>query len=202
MSTFDFFLESYRVPAELENLENSIIKKLKQSHDTTEYYWYFGTEKSGVKYEKVIQSTLAERYLLDKDFLRQAVAKQAGSNSLVAYRSVETPLIVYSTETVLTRYVLIDRLHPLRIYVYNQSIVSFIHGPYFVKELSAPEESMYFSSFVKILHDRRYKRNRIENISPLTNLAIIVSILSIWSQLNAQESVYKSEGKEHQFIVS
>lgn len=195
-------MESYRIPAELETLENSISKKLKHSHDLTEYYWYFETEKSGVKYEKVIQSTIAEKYLLDKDYLKKTMAKQAGSNSLIAYRSVEAPLIVYSTETVLTRYVLVDRLYPLRIHVYNQSIVSFIHGPYFVKELASPEESMHYSSFLKILYDRRYKRNKIENISPLTNLAIIVSILSVWTQLNEQEAVYKCEGKDHSFIVS
>lgn len=54
-------------------------------------------------------------------------------------------------------YVLIDKAKPLNISVFQNSIVSMIKGPYFVKELRTPNACIHFHELTKILTERKFK---------------------------------------------
>jgi len=95
-------------------------------------------------------------------------------------------------ESLVTKYVLIDSLLPLKIHSYDTNIVSFIQGPHFVKHWANPEESMYYSTFLKILKDRKYKDHSINNITNHMNLTIMLAIVSVWETL--VETYYENSG--------
>lgn len=131
---FNFILEWYKIPNELKALENAIAKQLTLKNKHTEFYWYFKNEALECKYEKIVQSKIADKYLLNKDYVTKQLNKKSSETPLFAFRYVDKPLIIYGMEWILTFHVLIDRAKPLSINVYNNWVVSMIEGPYFVKE--------------------------------------------------------------------
>jgi hypothetical protein len=121
MGIFEFYLENYKVPSEVKALENAISRQIKVNDSKTEFYWYYSDEKASVMYEKVINSTLADKYLSSKTKMKKAsptkiINDEARTNKIEAFRNIDKPLITYGMETILTRYVIVDSLEPLRIY--------------------------------------------------------------------------------------
>jgi hypothetical protein len=152
LGIFEFYLENYKVPSEVKALENAISRQIKVNDSKTEFYWYYSDEKANVKYEKVINSTLADKYLSSKTKMKKGSSKmtlhdEARTNKIEAFRNIDKPLITYGMQTIMTRYVIVDSLEPLRIYSYNHNIVSFIRGPFFAMSKNKPEESIYYSNF-------------------------------------------------------
>lgn len=51
---------------------------------------------------------------------------------------------------------------------------------------------MYYSTFLKILKDRKYKDHSINNITNHMNLTIMLAIVSVWETL--VETYYENSG--------
>lgn len=202
MHIFNYTLSRYKVPNEVAALEHSVVKKFTDHHHKNiQIYWYLENEKTGKKYDRVIDPKVTETFHSNKDNLSSVLKERARNCITFAYEKIERPLVIYSMETVLTRFVLIDRIKPLRIHVYNNSIVSYIQGPYFIPQNCHPEESMYFDKFTKMLKDRKYKfTNGIQEITRITSMNIILSVIAIWEKLmiNCQE---QSNDKSHGLMV-
>jgi len=199
VAALDFYLEAYDIPNELNLFEKVVQKNSKIFGSDSGFYWYYEDEKSQSKHERVIHSHIAEDYLLNKGFLQKLPGSQ--QTSLQALRNIERPLVFYNMECLLTRYVIVDNMHPLRINTYKRNIVSFIQGPYFVSHLSHPEESMYFSNFTKLLIDRKYERRDIDRIIDKSDTSIILSVLGMWSKLCSLELSDISAKNQNKFVV-
>jgi hypothetical protein len=102
-------------------------------------------------------------------------------------------------EVVLTKYIFIESLYPLRILSYEQDVISFIQGPYFNKEFRSPDESMYFSNFNKILLDRKYKQPGIDELRHKVDLYTTLAIVGVWDKLC---SGHQGSHKENSFVVN
>ena len=101
-------------------------------------------------------------------------------------------------ECILTFYVLIDRAKPLSINVYNNWVVSMIQGPYFVKERRKANALIHFSELSKILTERKFKSDKIDNIWNLCWRQIIIMILSIWDKFSQEKLT--SNPRSHNFM--
>jgi hypothetical protein len=59
------------MPSEINLVEKTIQKESKEYKRASRFFWYFENEKSGTKYEKIEHSIIAEKYFLNKNFLKK-----------------------------------------------------------------------------------------------------------------------------------
>ena len=173
------------------------------------FYWYYTKGKSKDSYEKVEfnpdknSSTMtASQFRMIKNSsekFKGVSAKDINDTIVVndmlnkwelfpwyAYRNPAKPLIIFGLNWTISIYVLINSLNPLRVRIYKNGFVKLLDVPYFVDSSDSIRARMMLNELFKILKDRNYTDEAIDNLWDSLCQKVIISIFSIFHLMDVQ----------------
>lgn len=101
-----------------------------------------------------------------------------------AYRNPSKPLVIFGLNWTISIYVLINSINPLRVRIFKNGFVKLIDVPYFVDSSESIRARMMLNELFKILKDRNYTDEAIENLWDSLWQKIIMSIFCIYHKLD------------------